>query len=434
VAAATQETRLFPHGRGRALRIGVVTTSYPRHAGDPAGCFVAAHVDAMRALGHHVEVIGAHTIESSLFRGAGAPDELERGRGYLRGALFAARLAAAIARRAHAWDLVIAHWLVPALAALPVLAARPVLAALAARAALPTRDAPPAREALPSHVPILAFAHGGDVHTLRRLHLLAPALRLLRDARLVFVSDELRALAAASYPPIATSPNVIVQPMGVDVARFARLGRAPASPPTIVVAARLVPIKGVDVAIAALPHVRHDVRLVIAGDGPERPRLEQLVAHLDRLDPCARLRDRVRFLGTVDTPARDRLLREASLVVVPSRVLPNGRGEGMPTIALEALATGVPVIASALGGLASLDSATRVQPGDPIALATTIDRVLAAPPRADDLRASISRVDTKAVVARILDHALGTSAGKLGDAVENPPRCEAGDTSSRRTA
>src|SRR5204863_4049081 len=98
---------------------------------------------------------------SPLFYGAGAPDELERsGRGAVS---FTARLALAVARRAHRWDRIVAHWL-----------------------------APSALAALPARAPLLAIAHGGDVHTLRRTHLLAPALYALRarDARLAFVSDE----------------------------------------------------------------------------------------------------------------------------------------------------------------------------------------------------------------------------------------------------
>jgi hypothetical protein len=79
------------------MRIGVVTTSYPRVPGEAAGSFVAAHVAALRAEGHDVDVIGAHTIASSLFYGAGAPDELERNRvrGYLAAARFSIELATA---------------------------------------------------------------------------------------------------------------------------------------------------------------------------------------------------------------------------------------------------------------------------------------------------------------------------------------------------
>lgn len=341
------------------MRIGVVTTSYPRHAGDHAGSFVAAHVAAMRALGHDVDVIGAHAIASPLFAGAGAPEHLERGRGYLDAAWFTARLATA-ARRFRDRDLVIAHWLPCA------------VAALAARR------------------PILAIGHGGDVHTLRRLHLLRSGLRLLHDARFAFVSEELRTLA---------NVDALVQPMGIDHAHFAGLPRTPTDPPTILVVARLVPIKGIDVIVAARKLLRTNARLVIAGDGPART-----------ADPM--------FIGAVDATARDALLSQASVVVVPSRRLANGRSEGMPMIALEALAAGVPVVASAVGGLADLDAATRVRPDDPRALAAAIDRLLAAPPSTTALRNSVAHLDWPIVARRLLAHAM----------------CESGDTNSRRTA
>ena len=65
------------------MRIGVVTTSYPSHATDAAGSFVAGHVAALRALGHTVDVVAAGTsdathtdvtrIGSALFARSGAP-------------------------------------------------------------------------------------------------------------------------------------------------------------------------------------------------------------------------------------------------------------------------------------------------------------------------------------------------------------------------
>jgi glycosyltransferase involved in cell wall biosynthesis len=188
----------------------------------------------------------------------------------------------------------------------------------------------------------------------------------------------------------------------------------------ILVAARLVPIKGVDVALAALAHLRTPVHLAIAGDGPERARLAQLVprgAH-------------VTFLGAVDSAARDQLLREAAVVVVPSRVLSNGRSEGTPMIALEALAAGVPVVASAVGGLASLAAATRVRPNDPIALATAIDRVLAAPPPAHELQASVAQLDWPRVAERMLAHAFDGATDPLAGANEQVEPEPSGVTSS----
>ena len=109
------------------LRLGVVTTSYPRWPGDPAGNFVAAHVAALRALGHSVEVIAAGDPATQaapevtrlpgegLFYTGGAPDLLERAplRNAATAARFAARLARTVATRARRWDAIIAHWLAP---------------------------------------------------------------------------------------------------------------------------------------------------------------------------------------------------------------------------------------------------------------------------------------------------------------------------------
>jgi len=344
------------------MRIGVITTSYPRFVGDPAGGFVAAHVAAMRALGHDVEVIaaGQHTddgttrIASRLFYGGGAPDALERGGHLLDAASFTARLTAAVVRRAPRWDRAIAHWLAPS-----------------AIAALPTR------------VPLLAIAHGGDVHTLARARMLAPVLAALRlrRAQLAFVSDELRRIAGAH--------DAMVQPMGVDTAHFAALGRTPDRLPLVVVLARLVPVKGVDVAIAAMARVRTPARLIVAGDGPERARLAGT--------------SRVELIGSVDHSGRDELLRRAAVVVIPSRVLPSGRTEGMPLVALEALAAGVPVVASAVGGLPALGgSIALVPPDDPDALARAIDVAIASPRPAHQLRAAVAHLEWSRVATRLL--------------------------------
>ena len=359
------------------MKLGIVTTSYPRFAGDAAGNFVGGHVRALRALGHDVEVIAAGSPDApdgdlvrrvggtGLFYRGGAPDALERApvRAGASAAAFTARLTAAVASRARAWDTIIAHWLVPS-----------------------------ALAALPSRRPLVAIAHGGDVFTLRRLHLLSPVLGALhrRRARLVFVSEHLRAIARDAAPALARWLDAaVVQPMGIELARFAALVRAPSDPPIVLVAARLVPIKGVDVAVAAMPHVRSGARLVVAGDGPERARLTAA--------PQPH-----RFLGEVTAERRDDLLRTAGVVVVPSRIMASGRTEGTPTIALEALAAGVPVIASAVGGLCALPGVHLVPPDDPYALARAIDQVLSHPPSPEVLRAGVANLDWREVAPRLL--------------------------------
>lgn len=386
------------------MRIGVVTTSYPRYDGDHAGNFVGAHVRALRELGHEVEVVaagelpgvarsperlpqeGVTRVASPLFYSGGAPDSLERlGRHAMpAAAAFTARLTAAVARRAYGsavraygsavrargWDACIAHWLAPS-----------ALAALAA---------------VPPHVPLLAIAHGGDVHTLRRTRLLAPVLHALRvrGAKLALVSEELRELCRASVRNAAARrwlDGAIVQPMGIDVAHFAGLGRAPTSPPTVAALVRLVPIKGADVLVHAVRRMERTARIVIAGNGPEG---EIFVTNLGHHATDSRITWRL----ALDASERDQLLREASVVVIPSRVLPNGRSEGTPVVALEALAAGVPVVASAVGGLVDLP-VTHVPPEDPPALAAAIERVLASPPAP---RADMTSYDWSRVVHRLL--------------------------------
>jgi glycosyltransferase involved in cell wall biosynthesis len=368
--------------RGPAIaagaRIGVITTSYPRRPGDAAGGFVAGHVAYLRATGADVEVIaigdghperhdddhGVTRLDGGgLFYRGGAPEALEGGGATLRALAVSARMTAAIAGRARRWDAVVAHWLAPS--------------ALAAALAAGGR-------------PLLAIAHGGDVHLLARTRLLGPALRLLhaRGATVGFVSHALRQRALAGLSPaLAAALRTTVQPMGVDATTIAtvaalRAARAaargpftPARPATLLVLARLVPIKSIATAIAALPHLLTPARLLIAGDGPERAALTAAAAPLGA---------RVHLLGQVDTAVRDRLLADADAVLVPSIARPDGREEGTPLAALEALAAGVRVIASATGGLVDLADrgAALVPPGDPRALARAIDRSLAGPPPA----------------------------------------------------
>ena len=100
---------------------------------------------------------------------------------------------------------------------------------------------------------------------------------------------------------------------------------------SFLVLGRLSPEKGIDVVIQAWNGVG---RLVVAGDGPERQRLEALA-------PAG-----VEFVGAVESAAVPRLLADARALLMPSRCY-----EGSPRAVVEALAAGVPVIASDIGGL-----------------------------------------------------------------------------------
>jgi len=135
------------------------------------------------------------------------------------------------------------------------------------------------------------------------------------------------------------------------------------------VAGRLSPEKGVDVAIRSLGLLPGG-RLEIAGTGPEEERLRRLA---DRVAP-----GRVRFHGLLPKTEMHRRMLDASVVVMPSRWY-----ENQPMVALEALARGVPVVGSRLGGLPELvrpgETGELVPPDDPDALAAALRPFLERP-------------------------------------------------------
>lgn len=127
---------------------------------------------------------------------------------------------------------------------------------------------------------------------------------------------------------------------------------------------RLVPKNGVKFAIEALSLLnRPEAMLIIAGDGPERTLLEDLVEKLN-------LKEKVCFLGSVEHSRVPQLLQAADLSLVPS-VPDFGVVEATSIGALEAMASALPVIASDIGGLTELlspDAGILVPPKDPKAI------------------------------------------------------------------
>ena len=139
---------------------------------------------------------------------------------------------------------------------------------------------------------------------------------------------------------------------------------------------RLDEQKGFDLAIEALARLREhhpSVRLAIAGDGPERNRLATRACALG-------VDDGVDFLGIVDRDGVATLLRECTVVVMPSRF------EGLPLVALEAAWAGRPIVAADAPGLSGAvvpeETALLVPGEDAAALANAISGLLGDPRRA----------------------------------------------------
>jgi colanic acid/amylovoran biosynthesis glycosyltransferase len=154
----------------------------------------------------------------------------------------------------------------------------------------------------------------------------------------------------------------------------------------ILTVARLTEKKGVDTAIEALTALP-DCRLIICGDGPLRPSLEALAEELG-------VRQRVLFRGAV-SPARVREeMLNASVFVLPARVAADGDTDGIPVALMEAIAVGLPVVATGTGGIKELISPDKtgliVEPDDSKTLALAIHEVMNRPEEAE-LRANAAR-------------------------------------------
>jgi len=174
-------------------------------------------------------------------------------------------------------------------------------------------------------------------------------------------------LAASHRTPV--SPRIVAIPNGVPIPERAWSTRSDwRESPRTVFLGRLAPEKGLDTLIHAWPSVRQaypNARLILIGDGPERANLEAGICKLGlTLGPGQTVESPGAVLDTTAT------LREADLFVLPSRE------EGMSIALLEAMALGVPLVASAIPGNCRLVTdfveGRLVPPDDPETLARII--------------------------------------------------------------
>lgn len=177
-----------------------------------------------------------------------------------------------------------------------------------------------------------------------------PASRVAAERMLVHASELTLALSAAeraavldAYAPPGERVRVLAP--GADTSLFHPAAAAPAARPTLLVLARIQPLKGVDLAVEALallPAPRP--RLVIAGG--TSPGHDDYAATLRRRVHELGLDDDVTFLPAQTRPEAAELLRGATLLLVPSF------SETFGLVALEAAASGTPIVTTGAGGLA----------------------------------------------------------------------------------
>jgi glycosyltransferase involved in cell wall biosynthesis len=161
--------------------------------------------------------------------------------------------------------------------------------------------------------------------------------------------------------------NTIIVPSPLDLSDMPKSGHIKRPDRSLITVASLTKIKGLDVLLRALQSLT-DFQLLIVGDGPERPSLERLVENL-------RLQDKVRFLGQVPHERLWEHLLSSSVFILPSL------SEGLPRALLEAMACGLFIVASRVGGIPEAVrngwNGILVPPNDPEALREGIERALA---------------------------------------------------------
>ncbi|MFZ0043900.1 MAG: glycosyltransferase [Solirubrobacteraceae bacterium] len=351
------------------MRVLVLAEYYPR-AGDPtSGIWAHRQTIAARDAGADVRVLVLHRplpplaslrrLDARAIRAALAPQppaaELDgvpiqylrylsppRPWSYASWGAWAApvvRRALARVREEFAFDLVHAHYAVPA------------------------GDA--VRRAAPD-APLLVSVHGGDVHG---PHAQAPTVKAtLEHAALVLANSAGTARRCAERGARATR----VVHLGADLSAP---GVRPATPALVSVGNLVARKRHADVvqALGILRDRRPDLRYEIVGDGPERERLAALAGALG-------VQDRVRLLGRLPPDEAAAAARRASLFVLPSV------SEAFGVAYIEAMAGGVPAIGCRGEDgpeeiAAAGDGIELVEPGSPHELAEVIDRLLGDPLR-----------------------------------------------------
>ena len=250
-------------------------------------------------------------------------------------------------------------------------------------------------------VPFSIKARGSDIHLWGAQAGIAEQIIAAGKAAggMLAVSAALkRDMAAIGLP----DERIRVHHTGIDLDLFRPVDRAAAKAalgvdgPLLISVGHLNARKGQEIALAALADIP-GATLFLAGDGPERSRLERQAA-------AAGLSGRVRFLGVQPHQALPALIAAADVMVLPTV------SEGLANVWVEALACGTPLVTSDVGGAREVvdrPEAGRLVARDPVAVAEAVNAILADPPAQAAVRAAAERFSWARNAAEARDHLMG---------------------------
>ncbi|NLI83130.1 MAG: glycosyltransferase family 4 protein [Deltaproteobacteria bacterium] len=197
----------------------------------------------------------------------------------------------------------------------------------------------------------------------------------LRNAKFVVTCSRFNAEYLREGYPAGGAANIAVVHYGIDPDRFPVPRRCPSPPHIVLAVGRLVETKGFHTLIEAcaiLKERNFPIRCVLVGGGEKESCLRSLAAKRG-VEP------EVVFTGALEPTEMLEEYHRAHCLVMPSCVRGNDR-DGMPNVLIEAMATGLPVIATRVSGIPELvrdgETGLMVEPDDPASLAQTMERLL----------------------------------------------------------
>ena len=358
----------------------IVTSSYPKHAGEPSGIFLHHLSRQLVTVGWRVVVLAPnfpggqpvqmldgveirrfnyfiHRRQALCYRSGMLPNLKQSLWLWLQVPFYFASLFASVlqAIRRDSIDVINAHWVVPQ--------------------GIVTRLVQ-----MLCSVPVVLTVHGGDIFAFqgfagRLLKRLALRRAEACTANSTFTRGQLLQLCP--------SAEVSIVPMGVDVTEF-----EPKQPnlilrrsmgvdaELILFVGRLVEKKGVHNLLGAMQRVLQkfpNATLVLVGDGTQRPELERMAERLG-------ITRAVRFLGKLSHDQLPEYYAAADLFVGPSVVDRSGDTEGLGVVFIEAASAGLAMVGTSVGGISDVlihdVTGLAVEPDQPEALADAIERLL----------------------------------------------------------
>jgi glycosyltransferase involved in cell wall biosynthesis len=243
-------------------------------------------------------------------------------------------------------------------------------------------------------IPYTFTAHARDIYVDTQRKLLRRQIEQSRAV--VTVSQYTRQYLKEEICP-SSSGKVLCIYNGLDLADFDCQWPRTVNPgpPVILSVARLIPKKGLEDLIEAagiLSQLGRAFRVEIIGSGPLRNELENRVKQLG-------LGDCVEFKGSQPQESVSSAYQRASIFALPCVVGEDGDRDGIPTVVLEAMASGVPVVSTPVSGIPELIDSSRdgilVPPNSPLELAEALDRLLSDSQLRDRLaRAARAKIES----------------------------------------